>query len=543
MNPLLSIQDLCIAAQAKPLVDHLSLEIAPGETLALVGESGSGKSLSALSVMGLLPSNLQRSSGRIKLSLPEQQMTLTALKEKEWTGIRGRHIGMIFQEPMSAFSQVKTVGDQVGESLVRHKGLSRAAARARAADLLDELDVPNARDVVRRYPFEFSGGMLQRAMIARCIACEPALILADEPTTALDVTVQAQVLRLLKRVQENAGSAMLFITHDLAVAQQVADRVAVMQHGKVIEQGPACSVLRTPHHSYTKDLLRALPRLDIPEPSAPHSAPILKLRNLSLSYGGTQPLFGRPKPAKIVLSDVSMEMARGEIVGLVGESGSGKTTLARAILGLARAQRGQAMFYPSTAEPFDTLRLTATEQFCFWRKAQMVFQNPYASLNPWLSVEQTLTEPLINHGISTGAEAVETARQTLEQCGLDAGALPRFPHSFSGGQRQRIAIARALVTQPELVICDEPMSALDVSTQARIIELLKALRRDMGLSFLLITHDLAVASQLCDRIVVMQRGQIVEQGPTNQVFGTPQSTYTQELLAAVPRIEPESVAV
>lgn len=539
MSNLLDIRDLSISTRAEgtPLVQNLSLSIAAGQTLAVVGESGSGKSLTALSVLGLLPKPVVLSGGSLAFRTPEGPTDLATLSETGFQEIRGRRVGMIFQEPMSAFSQVKTVGDQIGEPLVRHRGLSRRAARARAADLLEELDVPRAREVVSRYPFEFSGGMQQRAMIARAVACEPDLIIADEPTTALDVTVQAQVLRLLRRVQEKAGSGMLFITHDLAVAREVSDHVAVMQKGRLVEAGTAAQVLRAPAQRYTRDLLRAVPRLQPVAPRDMRAEPVLEVAGLSLAYGGTQPLFGRPKPPKPVLQDVSLTLERGSILGLVGESGSGKTTLARAVLGLARAQTGEVRFHCRNGKTYQPRKLGPKALTGYWRHAQMVFQNPYASLNPWLSVEQTLTEPLLNQRLAKPKEARDRAAATLEACGLGSEALGRFPHSFSGGQRQRIAIARALVTEPDFVVCDEPMSALDVTTQARIAALLQDLRDRMGLTLLIITHDLAAASQLCDRIAVMKQGQIVEEGATQRVFSYPQTDYTRALLAAVPRLD------
>ena len=539
---ILTISDLTIDAVqgGRSLVDGLSMEVHAGETVAVVGESGSGKSLTALSVIGLLPATVRQSSGTISLDLPKGRFELNDLDEKSFQTIRGDRIGMIFQEPMSSFSLVKTVGEQVGEPLVRHRKMSRRNARARVAELLDQIDVPNAAEVVNRYPFEFSGGMLQRAMIARAVCCEPDLIIADEPTTALDVTVQAQVLRLLKRVQARAGSAMLFITHDLAVARQIADRVIVMRSGCLVEQGRANKILSSPRQPYTKELLAAVPRL-APAKVSENSLddPILDLKDVSLSYRGTQSFFGRPKPPRQVLHDIGVKVPRGSILGLVGESGSGKTTLARAVLGLAETNAGKAVFQPRNGKEILPFSLKPRELKSYWRKAQMVFQNPYASLNPWLNVEQTITEPLINNEIASGNEARALARDIVERCGLDKDALQRFPHSFSGGQRQRIAIARALVMRPEFLVCDEPMSALDVSTQARISALLKGLCKDFGLTVLLITHDLAAASQLCDRIAVMHLGRLVEAGPTETVFNAPASEYTTRLLASIPILETE----
>jgi peptide/nickel transport system ATP-binding protein len=541
MESIIKVNNLqiSIAKSKKKLVKGLDLCISPGETVALVGESGSGKSLTALSIMRLLHPNLKHDEGEILLRNDDSAVDLLKMTDKEMQDVRGRRIGMIFQEPMSAFSPVRTIGDQVGEPLVCHNGCSRKKARDVVAEILAQVGIVDADRAVRQYPFEFSGGMLQRAMIARAIICHPELIIADEPTTALDVTVQAQVLNLLKSVQMKSESAMLFITHDLAVARQMADRIIVMRHGLMVEEGSAKEILTTPQSGYSKMLLSSVPRFlpDAESQERPEREVVVSIDKVSLSYPGSRPLFGAKTPPKRVLTDISATISRGSVVGLVGESGSGKTTLARSVLNLVTPQAGQIEFHSTSGKDFVPNKLGGKSLRGYWRHAQMVFQNPYASLNPWHSIMEILTEPVLRHGIASGEDAKEIARTTIEKCGLDASVLSRFPHSFSGGQRQRIAIARALVTSPEFIVCDEPLSALDVSTQAKIIRLLNELRDKLDLTILFITHDLAVASELCDEVFVMQNGVIVESGPVTEVFANPQTAYTAKLIDAVPRIE------
>ncbi|MEO1226641.1 MAG: ABC transporter ATP-binding protein [Pseudomonadota bacterium] len=540
MDPIIDICGLTLlldkSRTSSPLVDGLSLSIGPGETLGLVGESGSGKSLTSLAIMGLLPKAIGATSGSIAFrSERAGTVDLVRLNDRRMRKLRGREIGMIFQEPMSAFSLVHKVGEQVAEPLVLHHGLSRKAAVAEAANLLDRVGVREARRAVERYPFEFSGGMLQRAMIARAVACTPRLIIADEPTTALDVTVQAQVLDLLAEVQREVGAAMLFITHDLAVASKVADRLAVLKNGRLVEEGPTRQTLNAPRHAYTKALIAALPRRASGTAAPATEADILTLSDLSVSYRESSG-FSRRRALKKVLSDVSLTIKRGTVTALVGESGSGKTTLARAALGLIRST-GQVVMVGADGNRFDVGTLKGRGLRAYWRRAQMVFQNPYASLNPWQTIEETLVEPQLQHGLANTAKARDIAVEMLERCGLEAGMMKRFPHAFSGGQRQRIAIARALVVGPELLFCDEPLSSLDVSSQARIIELLKSLRRDLNLSVLLITHDLAVTSALCSDVAVMREGQIIEYGPSDEIFDRPRDPYTRRLIAAAPKLE------
>ncbi|SMD10355.1 MULTISPECIES: dipeptide ABC transporter ATP-binding protein [Primorskyibacter] len=546
MTHVLNIKDLTISLAGRPefqLVSDINLTIARGETVALVGESGSGKSMTSLAVLGLLPPSTAIKSGEIAFASEQfGQLDLSQVPARRMNKLRGRELGMVFQEPMSAFSMVHKIGEQVGEPLTQHFRMKKPAVMAKAAELLDQVGIREPEIAVERYPFEFSGGMLQRAMIARAIACSPKLIIADEPTTALDVTIQAQVLRLLSQVQERVGAGMLFVTHDLAVAAQVSDRVLVMQNGRLVEAGTTRSTLRNPRHDYTKALVAAVPHMAVPgrvarDETTSHD-PILTVRDVEVKYPGASSFTGKKAFPKRVLSNVSVTMQRGSIMGLVGESGSGKTTLARAVLGLVPTTKGEIEFHPSQGETqtITGLRPRALKQY--WCKAQMVFQNPYASLNPWQTIEETLVEPIVQHGLARGAQARDRARAMLEKCEMPGDAMGRFPHAFSGGQRQRIAIARALVVAPELVVCDEPFSALDVSTQARIIALLKQLRAELDLSILLISHDLAVTSSLCDEVVVMEHGKVVEHGRSPEIFVSPKARYTANLIAAVPRLNP-----
>lgn len=546
MTHVLDIKKLTIKLAGKsghPLVRDIDLAIAPGETVALVGESGSGKSMTSLAVLGLLPLTTLASSGSIGFDSSQfGQLDLLQVSARRMNKLRGRELGMVFQEPMSAFSMVHKIGEQVSEPLKQHFGLKKPALMTRAAELLDQVGIRDPELAVERYPFEFSGGMLQRAMIARAIACNPKLIIADEPTTALDVTIQAQVLKLLSEVQQRVGAGMLFVTHDLAVAAQVSDRVLVMQNGKLVETGDTRATLRRPRHDYTKGLVAAVPRMAHAGRTSRRNTgtgdPILSVRDIEVTYPGSASFTGKKAPPKRVLSDVSVTMQRGSIMGLVGESGSGKTTLARAVLGLVPTGKGKITFHPGKGEPQAISGLRPRDLKHYWRKAQMVFQNPYASLNPWQTIEEALVEPIIQHGLARGVEARDRARAMLEKCEMPGDVMSRFPHAFSGGQRQRIAIARALVVAPELVVCDEPFSALDVSTQARIIALLKQLRDELDLSILLISHDLAVTSSLCDDVVVMQQGKVVEHGKSTEIFATPKASYTANLIAAVPRLDP-----
>ena len=493
-------------------VDGVSLSIEAGEVLAVVGESGCGKSVTAASILGLVPSPPGRIVGG---SIRFEGTELVGLPAREMRGLRGDRIGMIFQEPMTSLNPALTVGEQIGEVLMQHRGMTRRQAVGRAAELLDLVRVPDSQRRVQDYPHRMSGGMRQRVMIAMAIACEPRLLIADEPTTALDVTTQKQVLALIRDVQRRRGMGVLFITHDFGVVAEIADRVAVMRHGVVVEQGAAADVLARPQHPYTQALIAAVPGASR-TPRLPVTAPLLlRLTDVGRAFGTVQAVDG-----------VSLDIRRGETLGVVGESGSGKSTLARCVVGLVPADRG-SIVYDGT----ELRGLSRAGWAPMRRRIGMVFQDPFASLNPRRTVGAIVAEGLRAHRVPDLDARVAAL---LARVHLDPGAARRYPHEFSGGQRQRIGIARALALEPELLIADEPVSALDVSVQAGILALLEELRTELGLAMLFITHDLRVAAQVCDRVAVMQAGRVVETGFTQEVFARPAHSYTRTLLASVP---------
>ncbi len=515
-------------------VDGVSLTVARGETVVLVGESGSGKTLTALSAVRLLPAAARIQGGSIRLDDED----LLALPEQRMCEVRGARIGVVFQEPQAALNPVMRIGDQIGEVLGRHRHLRGAARRAAVEALLDSVGIPDPWRRAREYPHQYSGGMKQRAMLAIALAGEPALLIADEPTTALDVTVQAQVLELLRAKQRSRGMAMLFITHDLGVAYQMADRVAVMQAGRIVEEGTRDAFYRSPRHVYSRQLFAASPRLERREPAdlaLPSArAPLLQVRDLKVHYPIRQGVFRRTVGYVKAVDGIDLDVHAGETVAVVGESGSGKTTMGRGILRLAPLTAGQVRF---KAEDLATLPPEALRRRR--RLLQVVFQDPYSSMNPRMLVSDIVQEGMIAQGIG-GDRAAREARvdELLRRVGLKPAHKLRYPHEFSGGQRQRICIARALAVEPELVICDEPTSALDVSVQAQILALLRELQQSLQLAYLFITHNLGVVAQIAHRVAVMQRGVIVEQGPAEQVLYAPAHPYTQALLRAVPRLPP-----
>ncbi len=516
---LLSVEGLSVAlptgGDRVHAVDGVSFTLDAGEIVCIVGESGSGKSVSAGAIMGLLPRALRVASGRIAFEGQDLLRASPAAMRR----LRGARMGMIFQEPMTALNPLMRVGDQVAEVMQVHG----VAVGRRVADLLDAVHLPDPARILRSYPHRLSGGQRQRVMIAIALALEPAILIADEPTTALDVTTQMQILRLIREVQQRRGTGVLFITHDFGVVAEVADRVAVMQRGRIVEQGPADRVLRAPEHPYTRALIAAVPhRARMARPPVP-TEPVLVLDGVGKTYGG-----GWRRPGTVAVADASFTIRRGETLGLVGESGSGKSTLARCVVNLVQADAGTIRF-----EGTDLRLLSRAGWAPFRRKIQMVFQDPFASLNPRRRVGDIVAEGPVANGMPR-REARARAAELLRLVQLDPGAAMRFPHEFSGGQRQRIGIARALAMEPDLLIADEPVSALDVSVQADILRLLEELRARLGLSMLFITHDLRVAAQVCDRVAVMQRGRIVEQGPTQDVFARPQHAYTRALLDSVP---------
>lgn len=529
MTRLLDISDLHIAlppeSQRPFAVQKMDLTLDANEILCVVGESGSGKSLTARAVLGLLP------KPRVKIakgSVMFQGKDLATVSDEHLRSIRGSEISMIFQEPMTALNPVMTIGTQIDEVFRFHEKMPAKERRARALELLRDVQLPDPEQSLKAYPHELSGGQRQRAMIAMALALDPKILIADEPTTALDVTTQAQVLKLIKNMQAAHGTGVLFITHDFGVVADIADRVCVMQNGLVVETGTAEQVLNQPEHPYTQGLIAAVPGL-VPRPPRPRSdETVLEVKGLQKTYRSGGGLFGGEGRVVHAANDVTFDLARGETLGIVGESGSGKSTVARCIVRLNDAEAGEILLGGTDLRP-----LGRAEMRPYRSKIQMVFQDPFASLNPRTRVGNIIAQGPMLYGKSA-AEARKRALDLLDIVGLDAGSYDRFPHEFSGGQRQRIGIARALALDPEILVADEPVSALDVSIQAQILRLLDEIRDAMNLSMVFITHDLRVAAQVCDQIAVMQRGKVIEVGPTGEIFADPQATYTKELLAAVP---------
>ena len=532
----------------------VSFDLPSDATVALVGESGSGKSVASLAVMGLLPAQTTlidpassiRFAGRELLGLPAN----------ERRALCGKDIAMIFQEPMSSLNPVFTAGFQIGEVLRRHMGMNARAARLRTLELLAEVGIPDPATKIDAYPSQMSGGQQQRVMIAMAIACEPKLLIADEPTTALDVTIQQQIMALIARLQQARRMAVLFITHDLGLVAEIADRVIVMRHGEVREEGAAAQVFGAPRDAYTRALLHCRPRLDArplrlpviddyladstaPAPdlaqpqrvrgTTPGEQPLLVVNHLAKRFWLRDGLFR--KRAFDAVADVSFTLGRGKTLGVVGESGSGKTTVGLTLLRLHRASGGSALF-----EGRDLLALSERDYQPYKRRIQIIFQNPYASLNPRFTVGQILLEPMRIHRIGANdAERIGMARQLLARVGLPEAAYGRYPHEFSGGQRQRIAIARCLTLRPEILVCDESVSALDVSVQAQVLNLLQDLQDEYGMSYIFISHDLSVVKYISDQVMVMQAGRVVELADSDTLYRDPQHPYTRSLLAAIPK--------
>ena len=526
--PAVRIENLTVALpkgadRAEALTD-VSLDLHRGEILCVVGESGSGKSMLANAIMGLLPEGVAAKQGRIHLG----ETDLLALTEAQLRDLRGRRMAMIFQEPMSALNPLMRVGDQIAEMFEAHDQFTDTERRARALKLIEEVGLPDPPKILRAYPFQLSGGQRQRVMIAMALALEPTVLIADEPTTALDVTTQAQILALIKQLQATHGTAVLFITHDFGVVAEIADRIAVMQNGVLVELGTAQDVLSKPTHDYTQRLIAAVPSLTPPKSTPLKDTPeVLSADRLSKTYSTRSGWFSSTRNVKAV-DDVGFILRKGETLGLVGESGSGKSTVGRCLVRLIEPDRGTIKLSGDVVSGTDAVRRAR-------RRMQMVFQDPFASLNPRHRVGHILTAGQIAHGTTPAAARVRAA-DLLTLVGLSASALDRFPHEFSGGQRQRIGIARALALDPEILIADEPVSALDVSVQAQVLALINDLKTQLQLSMLFITHDLRVAAQVCDRIAVMQMGRIVEIGDTAAVFANPQHDYTKRLLASVPGV-------
>jgi peptide/nickel transport system ATP-binding protein len=526
-RPVLTVRDLTVefpgdGGTALRAVDGVSFELAAGGALGIVGESGSGKSTTALALLGLHRHSSARVSGEILLGDDD----VNALDDEAVRRLRGRRAAMIFQDPMSALDPYYRIGDQISEVYRTHTDAGRRAAWAKAVEVLDRVGIPDAARRARARPHEFSGGMRQRALIAMALACEPQILVADEPTSALDVTVQAQILDLIDELRAETGMALLLVTHDLGVVSRSVERVLVMRDGRAVEQGPVGEVLRAPAEPYTRALLDAVPRLDGPgrEPRTP-GEPLLTVTGLTREF--RQPGGGLRREVMRAVSDVSLEVRRGETLGVVGESGSGKTTLARMIVRLLEPTHGSIVFAGQ-----DVTRLPERGLRAIRRDLQMVFQDPVSSLNPRRTVGDSIADPLRVQGTGD-REALRTARELMERVGLDASRHDRYPHEFSGGQRQRMGIARALSLRPKLLVCDEPVSALDVSTQAQILELLGDLQEEYDLTIVFVSHDLAVVRQVSDRVAVMHNGELVELADAADLYASPRHEYTRTLLAAV----------
>ncbi len=528
---LLEVKDLSVnfgtGDKAVRAVRGVSFDIKRGETVALVGESGSGKSVTALSVLQLLSyPSASHPTGSIRF----QGQELIGASTRELLSVRGNRISMIFQEPMTSLNPLHTIERQVNEVLILHKGLSREAARKRTLELLEQVGIPEAAKRLDAYPHQLSGGQRQRVMIAMALANEPDLLIADEPTTALDVTIQAQILKLLKSLQARYGMALLFITHDLGIVRKMADRVCVMTQGRIVEQGPVAGVFDNPQHSYTQHLLSAEPK-GRPAEADPSAPEILRLDDLKVHFPIRRGLMRRTVGHVKAVDGVSIALREGHTIGLVGESGSGKTTLGLALLKLERSEGGIRF------DGRELQGLSQRELRPMRREMQIVFQDPFSSLSPRMSVGEIIGEGLEVHRIGTPAERATMIEQVLREVGLDPASRDRYPHEFSGGQRQRISIARALVLKPRLIVLDEPTSALDMSVQAQIVDLLRDLQQKYKLAYLFISHDLKVVRALADEVVVLRHGKVVERGPASQIFEAPQTPYTQALIAAAFNLE------
>ncbi|MGW2520067.1 dipeptide ABC transporter ATP-binding protein [Streptomyces sp. NPDC001617] len=525
---LVQVTDLTVEFGDLKAVDGLSFTLEQGAALALVGESGSGKSTVASALLGLHNGTGARVGGSIEVA----GTAVHEASDDELRRLRGAKAAMVFQDPLSSLDPYYAIGDQIAEVYRVHTRVSRRAARARAVEVLDRVGIPDAQRRSRSRPHEFSGGMRQRALIAMALACEPDLLIADEPTTALDVTVQAQILDLLHTLREETGMGLLLVTHDVGVAAESVGEVLVMRHGRVVEHGPVADVLGSPAQEYTRDLLAAVPRVDARRAARENASSdpgAQDAQDVVLEATGLRREFGRGKGAFAAVDDVSLTIRRGETLGVVGESGSGKTTLGRMLVGLLE---------PTTGE----VRYEGHARVGVNPAVQMVFQDPVSSLNPRRSVGESIADPLRARGERDEKRIRGRVTELLERVGLEGAHYDRYPHEFSGGQRQRVGIARALAADPRVIVCDEPVSALDVTTQAQVVALLGELQRELGLALVFVAHDLAVVRQVSDRVAVMRRGRIVESGPADEVYDNPQDAYTKQLLAAVPALDPQVAA-
>ncbi|NNM72923.1 ABC transporter ATP-binding protein [Enterovirga aerilata] len=558
-HPVLSVDKLSTAFRVerrwREVVRSVSFTIGPKETVALVGESGSGKSVTALSLMRLTPRDSSRITGSVILGGRD----LLQLPDAAMRQVRGDEIAMIFQEPMTSLNPVLTIGFQIAEALILHRGMSRAEAEAETVRLLDKVRIPAATSRIHDYPHRFSGGMRQRVMIAMALACRPKLLIADEPTTALDVTIQAQILELIKLLQEEEGMSVLFITHDMGVVAEIADRTVVMYGGEAVETGTTADIFARPAHPYTRMLLSAVPRLgsmaghphpvpfpkidrttglpappeEIPDTVARAERPVLEVQDLTTRFEIRGGLLGRARGRVHAVEKVSFDLRQGETLALVGESGCGKSTTGRSVMRLIEPLSGSVLL-----DGEDIMALGERELRERRRKMQMIFQDPFASLDPRMTVGAAIAEPLVINRLASRAEAREKTAELLRRVGLSPDMAGRFPHEFSGGQRQRICIARALAVRPRLIVADESVSALDVSVKAQVVNLMLELQAGMKLAYLFISHDMAVVERVSHRVAVMYLGEIVEIGPRAEIFGNPQHSYTRRLLEAVPVPDP-----
>ncbi|MFK4825010.1 ABC transporter ATP-binding protein [Paenochrobactrum sp. BZR 588] len=563
IQPLLEVKNLSVEFGTARVVDQLSFSVKPGKTLAIVGESGSGKSITSLSVMRLADmQGAQYPEGEIQFTGSKGRLDLLETEQKTMRRIRGKEIAMIFQEPMTSLNPVFTIGDQIAEVLMLHEKLSKKDALKEAQRLLEMVRLPDAAGLLSRYPHQLSGGMRQRVMIAMALACRPKLLIADEPTTALDVTIQAQILHIIRDLQKELEMAVIFITHDMGVVAEMADDVVVMWKGKKVEEGTVNDIFANPQHAYTKVLLSAVPKLgsmageDFPirtpvtiledgkpvqvgetriqNTARPEQPPLLSVRDLSVRFNIKKNIFGRVTHVCNAVSQVSFDIHPGETLALVGESGSGKSTIGRTIQQLQQPLSGDMRFNGKAYS-----EMSAAERFRMRQQVQYIFQDPFASLDPRKTIRFSIAEPIRTHGlILDEASITKRVDELLERVGLSSAVANRYPHEFSGGQRQRVCIARALASNPKLIIADEALSALDVSIQAQIINLFMDLQKEHGLAYLFISHDMAVVEKMSHRVAVLYLGQIMEMGSRRQVFETPSHNYTRRLLSAVPVADP-----
>jgi peptide/nickel transport system ATP-binding protein len=540
------VEDLSIDARTpeglRPVLEGVSFRLAPGETLCLAGESGSGKSLTALAIMRLLSTSLRQRRGRIALAGRD----VTDISDRAYRALRGGQIAMIFQEPMTSLNPVMTIGAQMSEAIRAHGAAEGREAQSHARAMLDAVHISDPARRMTQYPHELSGGMRQRVMIGMALSCRPKVLIADEPTTALDVTVQAQILTLMRQLRKDFGTSIILITHDMGVVAEMADRVALLKSGAIVEQGPALDIFQRPQHQYTRQLLAAVPRLGAyagtdgpPRVTTARAAPVresagpaLFVKNLCVSYGGALGWFGRAGTQAPAVRNVSFSLQPGRTLGLVGESGSGKSTTGKAVLGLI------PFFGEVVIDGVAVAGLSPREMKPVRRKAQMIFQDPYASLDPRMSVGAAIAEPMLIHGVGGKSDRRDRVAELLRRVHLSPDHASRFPHEFSGGQRQRICIARALALEPRIIVADESVSALDVSVRAHVLDLMLELQEEMGLAYLFISHDMAVIERMSHHVAVMRAGEIVEQGARRTLFENPAHDYTKALMAAVPLPEP-----